>query len=112
MKTIIAFAAALAVLALPTAADAASKNRHQRQGHGAYARSQGQIACTQYGCIPVPARAAVREGGREPTPARPVGLRRGHLPSERCTATAKPDACQRAETSADLRPIRCSLTAA
>jgi hypothetical protein len=63
MKTTIALVAVFAVVALPTVADAASKNRHHRAGHGAYARSQAQIACTQYGCLPVP-RGCRREAGR------------------------------------------------
>lgn len=56
MKSIIALAATLAILALPTAADAASKKRQPRAGAGmdAYARSQPQIACTQFGCMNVP----------------------------------------------------------
>ncbi len=62
MKATIAFAAALAILALPTVADAASK-RDQRAGYGANARSPAQIACTQYGCLPVP-RGCRREAGR------------------------------------------------
>jgi len=63
MKTPIALAAALAVIALPTVADAASNKRDHRAGYGAYARSPAQIACTQYGCIPVP-RGCRREAGR------------------------------------------------
>ena len=41
MKTIIALAAALSVLALPAAADAATKNRHRH--YNSYARAPGQI---------------------------------------------------------------------
>jgi hypothetical protein len=65
MKTTIALAAALAVFALPVAANAATQHRHQshhRAGYGAYARAPGQIACTQYGCLPVP-RGCYPRGG-------------------------------------------------
>jgi hypothetical protein len=61
MKTIIALAAALSVLALPAAADAATKNRHRH--YNSYARAPGQIACTQYGCIPVQ-RGCYPTGGK------------------------------------------------
>jgi hypothetical protein len=65
MKTTIALAAALAVLALPAAANAATKHRshHTRAGAGAYAQARPQIACTQYGCIPARPGCTVR-GGR------------------------------------------------
>jgi hypothetical protein len=65
MKTIAALAAALAVLAMPLAANAATKHRHHhdRAGYGAYARGSGQIACTQYGCLPV-RPGCHREAGR------------------------------------------------
>jgi len=64
MKTAIAFAAALAVLSLPVAANAATKHhRHHHAGYGTYARGGGQIACTQYGCIPVQ-RGCYARGGR------------------------------------------------
>ena len=64
MKTAIALATALAVLALPAAADAATKNRrHHHRGYDAYARAPGQIACTQYGCLPVQ-RGCYPRGGR------------------------------------------------
>jgi hypothetical protein len=63
MKTI-AFAAALAVLALPAAANAATRHRvHHHAGYGAYARVQPQIACTQFGCLPVH-RGCYPTGGR------------------------------------------------
>ena len=65
MKTIATLAAALAVIAMPLAANAATKHRHHhdRAGYGAYARSGGQIACTQYGCLSV-APGCRREAGR------------------------------------------------
>ena len=64
MKITIALAAAFAALAMPLAAHAASKHRHPHHaGYGTYARSGGQIACTQYGCIPVP-RGCYARGGR------------------------------------------------
>ena len=64
MKTALALATTLAVLALPAAADTATKNRrHHHRGYDTYARAPGQIACTQYGCIPVP-RGCFREAGR------------------------------------------------
>lgn len=66
MKTFAALAAVLAVVAMPLAANAASKHRHHhhdRAGYGAYARGGGQIACTQYGCIPVQ-RGCYARGGR------------------------------------------------
>ena len=64
MKTTVALAAALAVFALPFSANAATKHRtHPRAGYGAYARGGGQIACTQFGCMPVH-RGCHREGGR------------------------------------------------
>jgi hypothetical protein len=65
MKTIAALAAVLAVVAMPLAANAATKHHrhHDRAGYGAYARSGGQIACTQYGCLPV-RPGCHRESGR------------------------------------------------
>jgi hypothetical protein len=62
-----ALALALAVLVIPAAADAATKKGHRshhmsQQARGSYAY-QPQIACTQYGCIPVP-RGCYSEGGR------------------------------------------------
>ena len=64
MKTIAALAAALAVVAMPLAANAATKHRHHHyRSAGAYARAPGQIACTQYGCIPVQ-RGCYARGGR------------------------------------------------
>jgi hypothetical protein len=66
MKTALAIATALAVIALPVAASAATKHRHHhhaRAGYNAYARAPGQIACTQYGCMPVP-RGCHPEAGR------------------------------------------------
>ena len=66
MKIAIALAAAFAVLALPVAANAATKHRHHshhRAGYGTYARGGSQIACTQYGCIPVP-RGCYSRGGK------------------------------------------------
>jgi len=66
MKTIAILAAAFAVIAMPLAANAATKHRphhHDRAGYGAYARSGGQIACTQYGCLPV-RPGCHREAGR------------------------------------------------
>jgi hypothetical protein len=63
MKTIVA-AAALAVFALPAAANAATRHRHHHHaGYGAYARVQPQIACTQFGCMPVQ-RGCYPRGGR------------------------------------------------
>jgi hypothetical protein len=49
MKVLL-FAAALALLAVP--AEAASKKR-QSKSYGTYSAPL-QIACTQYGCMPVP----------------------------------------------------------
>ena len=65
MKSTIAIATALAVLALPAAANAASRHRHHHhyRSADAYARAQPRIACTQYGCIPVP-RGCHSRGGR------------------------------------------------
>jgi hypothetical protein len=64
VKRTITLAAALAVLALPSIAEAASKKRHHhsRAGMQAYARSQPQIACTQFGCMNVPRGCASRPG--------------------------------------------------
>ena len=63
MKRTIAFVAALAVLTLPGAAGAASKKRqHSKAGMAAYARSQPQIACTQFGCMNVPRGCMSRPG--------------------------------------------------
>ena len=48
------------------AANAAAKHRHHghhRAGYDAHARAPGQIACTQYGCIPVQ-RGCVPRAGR------------------------------------------------
>jgi hypothetical protein len=63
MKTTIALAAALAVFALPSVASAANKHRHHYRPAGSHVRAQAQIACTQYGCIPVP-RGCYSRGGR------------------------------------------------
>jgi hypothetical protein len=60
-----ALALALALIAVPVAAHAATK--HHRHHLSDAARSsyaaQGQIACTQYGCLSVP-RGCFREAGR------------------------------------------------
>jgi hypothetical protein len=59
-----ALALAIAVLVVPVAAQAATKhhrNHHVSQtARGSYA---AQIACTQYGCIPVQ-KGCYRESGR------------------------------------------------
>ena len=61
-----ALALAPAVLVVPVAAQAATKhhrNHHMSQtARGSYAHQQ-QIACTQYGCIPVQ-KGCYRESGR------------------------------------------------
>jgi hypothetical protein len=62
---------ALAVLAMPVTAEAASHHhRHlSRAARGAYA-AQPQIACTQVGCLPVPRGCRVEAGrtiGGDPT---------------------------------------------
>ena len=62
MKTL---ALALALFIVPLAAQAATKHqptRHHHAARGAYA-ARAQIACTQYGCLPVP-RGCYRESGR------------------------------------------------
>lgn len=65
MKTTIAFVTVFAVLALPAAAEAATKHRaHHYRAGSAYAQAaRPQIACTQYGCIPV-RRGCYARGGR------------------------------------------------
>jgi len=63
MKTL---ALALALFAVPLAAQAATRHHHtSHAARGAQARvhAQAQIACTQYGCLPVP-RGCYRESGR------------------------------------------------
>lgn len=60
-----ALALALAVLVVPLAAQAETKiqrNHMSQAARNSYA-AQGQIACTQYGCLPVP-RGCYRESGR------------------------------------------------
>jgi hypothetical protein len=63
VKRTLALAAALAVLALPATVEAASKKKRQHsRGMDAYARAQPQIACTQFGCMPVPRGCHSRSG--------------------------------------------------
>jgi hypothetical protein len=60
-----AIALVLAVLVVPFAAEAATKQHsrhHVSKPRGAYA-SQPQIACTQVGCLPVP-RGCYPQGGK------------------------------------------------
>jgi hypothetical protein len=59
-----ALALVLAVLLVPAVAEAATKHqRHKHLSKSARSSYAAQIACTQYGCIPVP-RGCFREAGR------------------------------------------------
>jgi hypothetical protein len=59
-----ALAVALAVLVVPATAEAATKHhRNHHMSHAARGSYAAHIACTQYGCLPVP-RGCYRESGR------------------------------------------------
>ena len=57
-----ALALVLAVLVVPAVAEAASKHQRHHKSKSARASYAAQIACTQYGCIPVPRGCFVAAG--------------------------------------------------
>jgi hypothetical protein len=53
----------LAAVLMPATAGAATKHHRKQMSQAARGSYAAQIACTQYGCIPVP-RGCYREAGR------------------------------------------------